>query len=590
MGKYFLVACAALAFIAGSVHAQTPTNGSVAASARYIIELDTPSAQRTLLEKHLELYRWQHSEQMDEGQLRRLARQAPEQIRELLATEGYYTPRITVDVQAAKPLPTVKVSVAPGEPVRVGAVTVLVTGAFDDGSQANAARLAKLRTDWSLPVDAVFRHELWEKAKRAALQALLLDRYPAATVTSSRAAVDVSTQRVALELTIDSGPAFTLGELDISGLERYPQGVITTLNPIKPGEPYQQSRLLQFQSRLQDSPYFSGAMVTVPTDPAHSERVPIAVRVTEHPSRKVGFGVGYSTDAGPRTSVDYGDLNLFDQAWRLSAGLKLDAQRQTLQGEIQLPLTDEGVRHALTAQIERSDIEGEIANKLVFGYRKSRTVDEVEIVYGVRYFDETVRLPSGVETSSSALVPSKSWTWRKVDSMLYPTQGHVFSVQLDGAAKALVSDQDFVRVHTRGFYYHAFTPQSQLIARAEAGVVASERRAGIPSDLLFRTGGDQTVRGYAYQSLGVREDGAIVGGRLLGLASLELVHWIVARWGAAAFVDSGNAVDRAADYQPALGYGLGVRWKSPIAPLNFDLAYGERTRAVRLHFSVGIVF
>ena len=116
MGRYFLAACAALAFIAGSAHAQTQTNGSTAASTRYIIELDTPSAQRELLEKHLELYRWQHSEQMDEGQLRRLARQAPDQIRELLATVGYYTPRITVDVQAAKPLPTVKVSVEPGEP------------------------------------------------------------------------------------------------------------------------------------------------------------------------------------------------------------------------------------------------------------------------------------------------------------------------------------------------------------------------------------------------------------------------------------------------------------------------------------------
>lgn len=590
MGKHLRAAFAALAFLTGLAHAQTLASGAAPAQARYTIELEVAFAQRELLEKHLELYRWQSNEQMDEGQLRRLARQAPDQIRELLATEGYYTPRITVDVQAGRPLPTVKLVVEPGEPVRVAEVSLRVSGAFDDGSAANAARLARMRADWALPEGAVFRHELWEKAKRAALQALLLDRYPAASVASSRAAVDVNSQRVTLELTLDSGPAFTLGELEISGLQRYPQRVITTLNPIKPGEPYQQSRLLQFQSRLQDSSYFSGAMVTVPTDPAHSERVPIAVQVTEHPSRKVGFGVGYSTDAGPRTSVDYSDLNLFDDAWRLSTGIKIDAKRQTLQGEVQLPLTDTGVRHAVSAQLEHTDIEGEITDKLVLGYRNNRTVDDVEITYGVRYFDESNRLPAGTSTRSSALVPSKSWTWRKVDSLLYPTQGHVFSVQIDGAAKALVSDQDFVRTHARGVYYRAFNPHNQLIARAEAGVVVSERRSGIPSDLLFRTGGDQTVRGYAYQSLGVSEDGAIVGGRLLGLASVELVHWLVPRWGAAAFVDAGNAADGFAGYQPALGYGLGARWKSPIAPLNFDLAYGERTRAVRLHFSVGIVF
>lgn len=590
MGKYLRAACVALTVLAGTALAQSNGSANGVAPLRYTIELEVPKAQRELLEKHLDLYRWQRSEQMDEGQLRRLVRLAPEQIRELLSTEGYYAPRITLDVLAADPLPVVTVVVAPGAPTRVGEFSLRVTGPLDDGSAAGAARLAQLRAEWSMPVGAVFRHELWEKAKRASLQALLLEDYPTATIASSRAAVDVTTNTVVLEVTLDSGPAFTLGELDISGLQRYPPRVITTLNPIKPGDPYQQGSLLKFQSRLQDSPYFSGAMVTVATDPDHSERVPIRVNVTEHPSRKLGFGVGYSTDAGPRTSVDYSDLNLLDRAWRLSGGLKLDAKRQTLQGEVQLPLTDSGVRHAVSAQLEHTDIEGEITDKLVLGYRNNRTVDDVEITYGVRYFDESSRLTGGSGTRSSALVPSRSWTWRRLDSLLHPTQGHVVSVQIDAAAKALLSDQDLVRAHTRGAYYHPLTPRDQLIARAEAGVVVSERRTGIPSDLLFRTGGDQTVRGYAYQSLGVSEDGAIVGGRLLGVASLEYVRWFIPRWGAAAFVDAGNAVDRASEYQPAVGYGLGVRWKSPIAPLNFDLAYGERTRAVRLHFSIGIVF
>jgi len=39
---------------------------------------------------------------------------------------------------------------------------------------------------------------------------------------------------------------------------------------------------------------------------------------------------------------------------------------------------------------------------------------------------------------------------------------------------------------------------------------------------------------------------------------------------------------------PALGYGVGVRWRSPVGPLKLDLAYGQEVQRFRLHLSVGI--
>ena len=56
----------------------------------------------------------------------------------------------------------------------------------------------------------------------------------------------------------------------------------------------------------------------------------------------------------------------------------------------------------------------------------------------------------------------------------------------------------------------------------------------------------------------------------------------------AAFIDAGNAADRWVDLDPVLGYGLGLRWRSPVGPLRVDLAYGQEERRVRLHLSVGI--
>ena len=190
----------------------------------------------------------------------------------------------------------------------------------------------------------------------------------------------------------------------------------------------------------------------------------------------------------------------------------------------------------------------------------------------------------------ATLSPFYAWTLRNVDHLLYPTRGYLLSFQTDVAARALLSDQDFLRGHGRGVYFYPLGERGQLILRGELGVVAAKSRDGIPSDYLFRTGGDQTVRGYTYQGLGITEGSAVVGGRYLAVASAEYVHWLTGQWGAAAFVDAGNAADSLRELTPTYGVGVGVRWKSPVGPLNLDIAYGEKTRELRLHFSVGFGF
>jgi translocation and assembly module TamA len=119
-------------------------------------------------------------------------------------------------------------------------------------------------------------------------------------------------------------------------------------------------------------------------------------------------------------------------------------------------------------------------------------------------------------------------------------------------------------------------------------VVASTRE-GIPSTFLFRTGGDQTVRGYAFESLGVRRGDAVLGGRYLAIGSVEYTHWFSPVWGLAAFVDGGNAWDTG-NFEPVFGVGTGVRFRTPIGPVRADVAYGEDVESWRLHFSVGFVF
>ena len=118
----------------------------------------------------------------------------------------------------------------------------------------------------------------------------------------------------------------------------------------------------------------------------------------------------------------------------------------------------------------------------------------------------------------------------------------------------------------------------------------AESRLGIPSTFLFRTGGDQTVRGYAFESLGVHKGEAVLGGRHLVVASTEYTHWVGENWGVAGFVDAGQAWDDTTLLKAALGYGMGGRFRTPIGPIRADLAYGQQTHQFRLHFSVGFTF
>jgi translocation and assembly module TamA len=120
--------------------------------------------------------------------------------------------------------------------------------------------------------------------------------------------------------------------------------------------------------------------------------------------------------------------------------------------------------------------------------------------------------------------------------------------------------------------------------------VISGGRDGIPSENLFRAGGAQSIRGYDYLGLGVRVGDAVVGGRVIALGSLEYQYPVVGNWLGALFLDVGNAADRWSDWKPVRGAGIGARWRSPIGPINIDLAHASPDGRWRMHFSVGYSF
>ncbi len=505
--------------------------------------------------------------------------------REILATEGYFSPQIEADGAPE----ALQLRIDPGAQSIVRSLDIRIDGPLVAKAKAD------LIAGWGLPVGRAFRQNDWNDAKQAILGALLADRHAAARLVDSQAEIDPEAHSANLQAHYDAGPPYRFGELRITGLKRYTPELIARYNrDVIPGEPYSQARLGALQNTLQATPYFSSVQVDIepdtPPDADGEISAPVSLRVRERAPHRVAFGVGASSNTGARVEANYHTPDLFNQAWEFDTGLRLEQKKQTAYSDVFFPPDGKERRHSVGAMAEGTDIQGLRTERYGFGVQRIQQRGSIEQRLSLNWQEERRQPDGGRESMARALAPNIMLTWRKVDNRLDPHSGIVLQAQVGGASKAVLAERDFIRLHSRVQYFIPLGRTDTLTLRGEIGYTLADSRQGIPQDYLFRTGGTGSVRGYAYQSLGVREGSAVVGGRYLGVVSAEATHWLNDQWGIAAFVDAGDAVDALKAARLALGYGLGARWRSPAGPIGVDLAYGQRTANVQLHFSLAIPF
>jgi len=598
-----------LAQIAATVFTLAAPCAVLAQAVSYRVAIDAPSPLDDLLEENLDLLRWQGNPRLDMDQLQRLVKAVPEQAGTLVATEGYYSPRIAAGLDTSGSEPVARITVDPGKPTVVGELDLVLQGFAPGASDAKPFDAADLRQRWSLPVGSRFRQADWEAAKRNLLRQVIQVRYPRARMTESSAVVDPDLQRALLKVVLDSGPEARFGELKIDGLKRYPASIIANLNQIRPGEEYSEAALQAFQARLQDTGYFSG--VEVSTDPgetldeqldaldegvaaapkpppANPVTLPVLVRVTENKQRNVAVGLGFSSNTGARAQVSYDDLNV--RGLRMKSNLIMETRRQAAHADFYYPTTPQGYNDSFGASFERNDVQSEVTAVARVGARRAWGTPLRERNLTFEFLTEQRTVDGLAGQRSKSLPLTFSYTRRDVDNLLLPTKGYVANATLGGALLPLLTDERFIRASARAIWYHPLSGRSNLVLRAETGALASAQKAGVPGTFLFRAGGDGSVRGYGYQSLGVKEGDATTGARYLLTGSAEYQYWFKPPWGAAVFVDAGNAADTIPGLKPKVGVGVGARWRSPVGPINVDVAYGQAVKEFRLHFSLGFTF
>lgn len=508
------------------------------------------------------------------------------QLSEILATEGYFSP----EFKFSENDDGLQLVIDPGPRTTVANVNVTVDGKIAPKMKSD------LIAGWGLPVGRPFRQADWNDAKQQILADLLAVEHADARLVDSEAAIDTETRRADLRAHYDAGPRYRFGSIRVEGLQNYPSDLVERYNrAVKAGHPYREDRLNALQGTLQATPYFSSVQTTLDRAAAEVQDdgtavAPVLVRVRERSPHRISFGTGASSNTGARVEANYHTPNLLGHAWALNGGLRFEQKRQTAYTDVFLPPDERNRRHSLGVMAEATDIQGLKTERYAFGAQSVQQRGIVEQRLSLNWQEEKREASGTSPQTARALVPNGVWTWRRIDNLLDPRDGSVVQVQIGGGAKAALSDQNFVRLHARVQHYIPLGRVDTLNLRGEIGTTFADSRQYIPQDYLFRTGGAGSVRGYAYQSLGVREGSAIVGGRYLAIASAEVTHWLNESWGIAAFIDAGDAVDNLQDIRLAVGAGLGARWRSPAGPLGVDLAYGERNEEVHLHFSLAIPF
>ncbi len=562
---------------AGPVHALT-------------VEIEAPEDLKALLEQHLEAARAARlGEALDEPEISRLHGLSEASARGLLATEGYFSPRIEGSMTRAGADWTLRYTISPGPRTRVRALRIDFLGALADEPESRMRAWAE--RSFSLRPDMPFRQADWDAAKSALLRPLLSVRYPAARIAASEARIDPEAGAADLSVTVDSGPAFFYGMPVISGVQRYPESIIRHLGPIKPGQPYRQQDLLDYQMALEASGYYTHATVRIEPDPEQAAAVPVRIEVVERPEKRFSIGAGYSTDTGARVQGEWLARDVAERGLRLKLDARLEMARQSGAAELAWPRDALGYENSLGAQLKHEDIEGQETRAWLLAAKRSQTRGNIETTMALQYQTEEQEVGDVVSARNQALTAHYSWTRRAVPARaFYPRSGHVLTLQAGAAAAPLLSDTSFMRLYGRHTQYFRAGANGRLILRGELGSVLADTRAGIPTDFLFRAGGDNSVRGYAYQSLGRTLEGGTASVRYLATGSVEYNHFFEGNWGMAVFVDAGDAADSPGSLSPVFGYGVGARYRSPVGPINLDLAYGEEVDEFRLHFSLGVSF
>ncbi|WP_238791192.1 autotransporter assembly complex family protein [Snodgrassella sp. ESL0253] len=553
-----------------------------------IIDIDNATLHK-LINDHLPLITQQLIEDLDDEQVSFLAEEAPEQTQTMLETEGYFNARVNVEKQANGYI----IHIETGPRTHIENVDVSLTGNVTaDDSLTNYYKSAI--DNWVLPVGDPFTQSNWSASKSSVLTAIVRKKYPLATISASRATIDPQRNQAELSLTVDSKQPIYFGDIQVSGNERYPVSIVTGMASFSPGSPYDLDKLLDYQQALEQDSHYGNAVVSADFDHMQNDHVPVLVKVSEMQRQKLTFGLRYDTKNGPGFRGGYDHYNVFHKGFVGSTLLDTDRYETTFGIGLSQPRNNRGHYWTSNLNYTYSTVQHLQSRALSSGFWKVRDRDEIDSRVGVEYVTESSKIENGPDLGHSyATMLTASWKRQNIETQLRPANGYYLEGKIGTTMGKLLSSASMQRVTASGGYY--FTPENKKygtwVLRSQIGYVHTGDTVNVPSILMFRAGGANSVRGYEMDSIGINSSqNSVLPNRTLAVASVEYQIPVYKDFALALFHDAGSVSKNFSDMQWRHGSGFGIRWFSPVAPFAFDIAYGHHDKKWRWSISLGTKF
>lgn len=518
---------------------------------------------------------------IDRREARRRMNRGRQQLKKAMTSFGYYDAQVTTRLSGDASSWQATYRVAPGERLRYREVALRVAG-----PASSEERLREYLDNNPLAKGDPVDHGRYETVKQELLKRTLELGYLDARLSTHRVAVNLESYHADAQIVVDSGPRYRFGEIRLDqGVldDDFVRGFVT----IEGGEPYSDRKLLKLEQDLRDSDYFENIQVEPRLGQADERgHVPVDVTLSPKDPSEYQAGAGFGTDTGIRGSLSWQQHRLNRRGHRLGSSLRLSEIGGSAEAHYIIPFDDpRHDQYKLFASYVEDKPDSNESQLGQVGVRRSTALGRTRLDLSFTYQREDFSV-AGQSGLTDLFIPGLAVSRVKADNRLFTREGLRWQASLQGTA-GIVSDFAFIQPRVSGKLIRS-VGDLRVILRGEAAWTAAQLDE-LPASLRFFAGGDQSVRGFGYETLGPEnERGEVTGGRQLLTGSVEVDFGVSDDWRVAAFADAGNAFD---DFKEPLrrSVGIGVRRITPIGPIRVDLAHplSGSDDSVRLHVTLG---
>lgn len=552
-------------------------------SASLKVEINGLDAKlRDHVSSYLDIVNEQGKSDITPARIQYLNDSAVKQIKSALQVYGFYHAKVKAELQEDNDNWTATYTVDPGSPTKITSVDVSISG---DG-QNNPAIKAVLN-NFPIIRGQIFEHPRYDQARDELLRVAIEQGFLDAEYVKHEVKVDIRKYTASVILQLDTHHRYAFGTVHYNqtGInETYLRRYLT----FKVGEPYNNQLLAQYQTRLSDTGLFQSVDIKPVKSKAKNYQVPIDVTLTERDKNQWRFGLGYATDTGPRASINYSHI-VGSKGKSLDSKILYSTQTKKVSTGLTIPLTNPQKDQAtIGAHYSEENTQGR--NSRISGVSVSRSTfwGEWQRIYSLNYDREIYTIDDEPQQRQRALYPLISFTRIRTDNRIYTHNGSRIYLEMRGANMNVFSDTNYLQTRAGIKWIKSFSDDSRILFRTDLGSTDVRSLDNMPLSQRFFAGGDNSVRGYGYQELGPRDSrGNVVGGKHLIVGSIELEKHFTENWSIAAFYDVGNAINSISD-PLYVGKGWGIRWKSPVGPIRFDVGFPESKGYGTYHFHVVI--